>query len=373
MATERQSPDTIAAQTNLSGVVGDIQDDPDSPDANWMVASGNSVNVDVRVTLPSPTGNPTVGADLQEFKAWVRQFDTGQTGDPTARIELWENGVLVRVGSDVSITGSGQMVTFTWNANELGTADGSLVECKVVGIKSGGGPSKRNSLDVGAIEWNVNYSAGLTVVSKNINLKWDVRAVVPKANQYIWNVRSIVSKNLIIIWNVRRLVTVTLNIIWNIRKTVTKTLQAIWNVLANSTVVSKTLNIRWDIRSVVPKNLSIQWNVRALVSKNLQLIWSVRTVISKSLQIIWNILSGSAVVSKTLNFRWDVRSVVSKNVNVRWDVRAVVSKTIQVIWNVKSLVSKTIRFVWRVSSKVDERLNLLDFYTHKLRRSMQKR
>lgn len=32
------APDAILAQTNLTGAVGNIQDDPDSPDANWLVA-----------------------------------------------------------------------------------------------------------------------------------------------------------------------------------------------------------------------------------------------------------------------------------------------------------------------------------------------
>lgn len=158
MGSERQSPDAILDITNLTpNDVTYVQDDPDIPDGNWLVADGNSVNVDVRTSFATPTGSPTVGIDLQEFRVWVRQFDTGQTGDPTCRIELWDNGALVRVSSDVTITGSGQILSFTWNANELGTANGSLVECKIVGTKSGGSPSKRNAVDVGAIEWNVVY------------------------------------------------------------------------------------------------------------------------------------------------------------------------------------------------------------------------
>ena len=162
MADERQSPDAVLASAELSGGVGDIDDDPDSPDGNWMVASGNNVNVDVRTSFPTPTGSPTVGADLQEFKAWVRQYDEGQGGTPEVRIELWENGNLVRAGNDENVTTSGHMVSFTWNANELGTADGSLVEMKVVGTKAGGSPSNRNTIDVGAVEWNVAYTAGVT-------------------------------------------------------------------------------------------------------------------------------------------------------------------------------------------------------------------
>ena len=162
MATERLAPDVILEVSNLTGVVGDIQDDPDSPDGNWLTASSNNVITDVRVSVPSPTGNPTVGADLQEFRVLFRQYDEAQGGTPEGRIELWENGVLIRAGSDVSVPDGGIVVGFTWNASELGTANGSLVEIKAVGTKSGGSPSNRNSTEVGAIEWNVVYSEGVS-------------------------------------------------------------------------------------------------------------------------------------------------------------------------------------------------------------------
>lgn len=169
MATERQAPDAVLASANLSNGLTEIDEDPDSPDGNWMVASGNNVDTDVRTSFPTPTGSPTVGAGLQEFKAWVRQFDEGQSGTPEVHIELWENGGLVRAGSKENVTTSGHMVTFTWNASELGTADGSLVECKVVGTKSGGSPGARNTVDVGAVEWNVTYSTGGTVTGAGVS------------------------------------------------------------------------------------------------------------------------------------------------------------------------------------------------------------
>lgn len=159
MATERQSPDTILIMTELTGVVSDIQDDPDNPDGNWLAATGNNTNTDVRTSFPTPTGNPTVGTDLQEFRILVRQYDEGQSGTPDARIELWENGILIRAGSDTAVPQGGIVLSFTWNANELATPDGSLVECKVVGTKTGGSPAKRNTVEVGAVEWNVAYES----------------------------------------------------------------------------------------------------------------------------------------------------------------------------------------------------------------------
>ena len=164
MGTERQGPDAIVAFSNMeqSGggdpLVGDIDDDPDSPDGSWAFATGNNSSGTLRTSFATPTDDVSVGADLQEFKIYVQQFDTGQTGDPDARIELWENGTLVRAGSDVSVTGSGQTISFTWNGNEIATADGSLVECHLVLTKSGGSPGARNTVNVGAVEWNVTYN-----------------------------------------------------------------------------------------------------------------------------------------------------------------------------------------------------------------------
>lgn len=166
MTDVRFEPTAIELLTAMTGVVADIDNDPDSPDANWLVATGNNTNVLVRVSFAAPDGNPTAGADLQEFKAWVGQFDTNQTGDPNCRIELWENGVIVRAGSNVLITTAGQMVTFPWDASELGTADGTLVECVIVGTKTGGSGAKRNTVNFNAVEWNADISAAASFTPK---------------------------------------------------------------------------------------------------------------------------------------------------------------------------------------------------------------
>jgi hypothetical protein len=163
--SERLAPGALLEQTNLSGSVTDIDDDPDSPDGSWLTASDNNTDSVARVSLPSPTGDPTVGADLQEFRAQVRKV--GGTGTPQARIELYENGSLVRAGTDGNVTGT-TVIAFTWNANELATADGSLVECRVYGTKSGGSPSARATVEVGAIEWNVEYSEAGVIGSLSV-------------------------------------------------------------------------------------------------------------------------------------------------------------------------------------------------------------
>jgi len=153
MAAETLRPD---GQLSCSGLVTcDFLEHDDDPDVSSVTidATGNNVSTEYGVDFPTPSGNPTAGADLQEFRAGVIEFDAAQTGTPKARIELWENGALVRAGADTNVSVYA-ILGFTWNASELATADGSLVQCKVIGTRTGGGPGKRNTVRIGHIEWN---------------------------------------------------------------------------------------------------------------------------------------------------------------------------------------------------------------------------
>ncbi len=166
MATERQAPDSIAASANYSTTtLGNIQDDPDSPDSNWVGAWDGNGNTDLRTTFPTPTGNPNVGADLQEFRVQIRKVASAGGNNADWSLELWENGSSVRVlatGTTAALD-PGEVISGTWNANELGTADGSLVECRLLqtGGATGAGGSRR-AVEVGAVEWNVDFDAGST-------------------------------------------------------------------------------------------------------------------------------------------------------------------------------------------------------------------
>lgn len=66
--TTRLAPDAILAQTNITGVLSNITDDPDSNDANWMTGTGA---VDMRVSFPTPAANLVPGRP-QEFRVRVR-------------------------------------------------------------------------------------------------------------------------------------------------------------------------------------------------------------------------------------------------------------------------------------------------------------
>lgn len=162
MANESQPPDSILAQTNLSGTLTDIDDDPDSPDANWMAAVDNRSDTVARVGFATPSGNPNVGAGLQEFRVLARAANAGGADVPWA-MSLYEGGGDLGQIASGTLSGSstGTVLSGGWNAGALSNADGSAVECRIAFTGQGGNPANRNTGEVGAVEWNVDY----TVVS----------------------------------------------------------------------------------------------------------------------------------------------------------------------------------------------------------------
>lgn len=168
MAVERLAPDAILAQTNLTGGVAAIQDDPDAPDGAWLTSSGTNIATAVRVSFPMPLGPLTPGAGLQNFR--VRWRKTNQASNPLGTIELFENGVLV------STLVSGVAVSSTTGVVQAATWDGAgrnpgLIECRVSGAPGGGQPATRAALQVGGIEWNVDYQEEVVDVATYIELR----------------------------------------------------------------------------------------------------------------------------------------------------------------------------------------------------------
>jgi hypothetical protein len=172
MATETKVPDGLLDQTNLNGAVGDIDEDPDSPDGNWLTAQSNNADSICIVSFGTPSGDPTVGADLQEFRAWVRV--TANASTTSWAIYLRENGSRINGGTAIAsgstASTTGVIISATWNANLLGTADGSLVECEIYFTKTGGSPTNRTTGEVGAVEWNVDYTVGGSTYEDSLSL-----------------------------------------------------------------------------------------------------------------------------------------------------------------------------------------------------------
>ncbi len=158
---QRLPLDQVVSSTNLTGAtVANLDDDPDAPDGAWATAT-TVADTAVRVGFPTPpSGKPAPGAGLQEFRVQLRKNATGGN-DPTYDIQLWETGggaPLATLASGVALSSTtGTVVSVTWDAALLGQANGAAVELVIVGHRSGGGASKQRTVEVGAVEWNVNH------------------------------------------------------------------------------------------------------------------------------------------------------------------------------------------------------------------------
>ena len=165
MATETLSPDSLLLQVNLSGTVSDIQDDPDSPDGNWLTAGSHTVSTICHVSFPTPSGDLTTGAGVQEFRVLWRTSSTGDTPDQI-QIHLFEGGTSVTLNLVNVPNPAGQPVySATWNAADLSNIDGSGVECYVLTTADTSPPPQVATGEIGAIEWNVVYDVSSQTIT----------------------------------------------------------------------------------------------------------------------------------------------------------------------------------------------------------------
>lgn len=152
MATERKSPDALIAQTNLSGTVTAIVDDPNYYDANWLTAIDETADSICHVSFWTPSGNPTAGLGFQEFKILARL--TGTATPCAYSIDLYESGVSIATIANGTLSSTTpQLITAVWDADQLGTVDGSAVEAHITVTSSGD-----TTGEIGAVEWNVTYT-----------------------------------------------------------------------------------------------------------------------------------------------------------------------------------------------------------------------
>lgn len=159
--------DPLAEQSGFSStcLYSDVDDDPDSPDANWCAAANNNTSTSLRADFDTPANPTTDGSDLQEFRCAVRDNTGCGTSCATAFIALWEDGVLISTSSSTTVGASGQgctidgatgVIAYTWDAT--GRTD-SLIQARCYVTKSGGSPSSRCSGDIAAVEWNADTTA----------------------------------------------------------------------------------------------------------------------------------------------------------------------------------------------------------------------
>lgn len=154
-ATGKLYPDAILQQTGYTGAVTAIDENPDTPDGNWLTTvTTPTADTILRVSFPSPPLNLKTGAGLQNFKILVRKNKVS-TATGTMTIGLYESNVLKGTASLNTVDGNTTTLTYSWDASILTAVSGVNVEARMLGNgytgKSGG---TRFGIEIGAVEWN---------------------------------------------------------------------------------------------------------------------------------------------------------------------------------------------------------------------------
>lgn len=159
MATETLFPTAVVSSGNVnSAAVSLVNEDIDtgSPDTDFVQWDGNG-NVDVVYSFDTPTGQLTIGANLQNFR--VRGRKAGGSNTPVAQLVVVENGTVRAASGTVNITDTSfQEYSFTWDADILALQNGSGVQIQIEQTNGGGGnPNRRAGIDISAVNWDLTY------------------------------------------------------------------------------------------------------------------------------------------------------------------------------------------------------------------------
>lgn len=163
-AAETVRPTSITAQSGYTNcTVGEIDEDPDSPDSEWCdVGGANNVVTLVTAAQADPIDNPVATSNAQEVRVQVRK--TNHSTNPTCSVDILENGSLILndiISTAVSST-TGTVLSATWTYTGFTNADGSGLEVRVNCAVGGGAASNRASGEVGAIELNLETAEAPT-------------------------------------------------------------------------------------------------------------------------------------------------------------------------------------------------------------------
>lgn len=184
------APTSIQSTTYPSGTVADIDEDPFSPDANWLSDPTLGLTHDTTVRFPT-TGSLNDGTDCQIFVARVRRSDISNPnqGSPIS-MELWQSGVKLR---DLTCTPSvvlstdtdGEIVWATWSKSDLSDTSGAEVECRIVQDDEPYTLTGEGIQALGAVRWYADQSSAATY-DTGMMAAWPAAATALDTDTFDW-------------------------------------------------------------------------------------------------------------------------------------------------------------------------------------------
>lgn len=159
MATEILLPDAVLTATNLTANIADLDEGVDNFDGVYATQGGANANTLLVLSFPTPSGDLTLGENLQTFRARVRK-NAIDGNDPTVRIEVRENGTIIANSTNTTVTSlTGENITFTWDATVLALQTGVDVEIGIAQQSGGqgGNAGNRRRIEIDTADWIADY------------------------------------------------------------------------------------------------------------------------------------------------------------------------------------------------------------------------
>ncbi|MEH7097404.1 WxL domain-containing protein [Neobacillus vireti] len=155
-------PDSITAQSNLTGTVTAIQESTSAPDLNWLQANKDRDPTFVHGTFFDTTYALKQGSNLQNVTFLIQKSDKGGI-NPSATLSVYEkvNGSLKTVASQTisSIGDTPVVITLSFDAASLTDKTGANLEWEVSGTASAQtGNGNRRTVETGAVNFNATLS-----------------------------------------------------------------------------------------------------------------------------------------------------------------------------------------------------------------------
>lgn len=107
---------------------------------------------------------PATLSGKQEFRVGVVKVGAG--GDPTVRLELWENGVSRTIATAEIVVSGSAIVSLQWSATDLSTTTNPAVECfvHVTGAATDG------QVEIESAQWKPNTDQVTPVTSYAVGM-----------------------------------------------------------------------------------------------------------------------------------------------------------------------------------------------------------
>ena len=170
----------------------------------------------------------------------------------------------------------------------------------------------------------------LSAVGNEVQLLWDVQAVVAKTLQTIHNVNTIVAREV--------------SLLHDIRANVGLDRQILWNVTGR---VAKTLDLLHDVNALTGRNLQTVHNVLVSVGVPLQVLHNIRANVAASNQAVYNV---NALVGASRQLTWNDLAKVGTELSIAHAINSIVGQQLQTIWLVAATVSQQLDARWAVQS-----------------------